>query len=226
MNEEKKDLNLESMENSARTKTYKSSTEKSYSIIKLLAWPVGIVALIGLGIASSQISLVQNYLNQPGLGEIPGARSQTEAANNPFLKHAIDAGISSCSALYSRLGEVLTNGTDYMVQTQTAKSNANDHSLYGAVGMKFMSAVEGGYKGAASGIVFAAPVPGGCEGSLVRIVPFSQSCAIAATFLPANSQVLQPLNGLQFYRLDGGGQAILMPSGEGCTAISIIQAGS
>ncbi len=201
-----------------------SKTFKRIAIFSLCA-----VALIGVGFAVPQLALL---LNAAERGDAKTARQSTgqtnttQAINNPFKKHAEEAGISACTAVYSALGQALTNGTDYMVQTQTATADADRHSLYGAVGMAFRSEVEGGYKGNAAGIVFASPVPSGCEGTMVRIVPFVQNCEAAKAFLPQGSKTLQPLAGLSLYGLGTGGQAILMPNNQGCIAISVVRAGA
>lgn len=212
---------------------------RSSGLAKRIAiWMMSAVAFIGVGFGASQLPLLVNTPTPADAKDTRQSVAQTnqtnqinkagkaEAANDPFLTHAADAGVTACAAVYSSLGQALTNGTDFMVQTQMAANDANKHTLQGTVGMAFRSEVEGGYKGAAAGVVFASPVAGGCEGAMVRVVPFAQNCETAATFLPSGSKALQPLTGLSHYALSGGGQAILMPSSQGCVAISIVRGGA
>lgn len=158
----------------------------------------------------------------------PASKSQqgvsAEATADPFLTHARQLGANSCAATYAGLGKWLTDGTQFMVQTQTATAEPDRHSLQGIVGMMFKS--DEGYTGPAAGLVFAAPTGQGCEGSMVRVVPFPQTCQAAASLLPQGSQAIQPLSGLPVYALSTGGQAMLVPAGSGCIAISIIRSGA
>jgi len=150
------------------------------------------------------------------------AQGQATAPSNadPFTAHS--SGLKACSSTYAGLGKILTEGTQFMVQTQTAKATPERHGISGVVGMVFPPN-SGAYSGPAAGIVFAAPTADGCEGNMVRVVPFEQSCAVAATLLPQGSEALQPLSTLPIYNLPTGGQAMLMPSGSGCVAITIIK---
>ncbi|SDD07613.1 hypothetical protein SAMN05216337_1007112 [Bradyrhizobium brasilense] len=158
------------------------------------------------------------------LGTSAATPAAAAAATDPFLTHASQAGVKACALTYSGLGKSLTNGTEFMVQTQTAKTDADRRGLEGVVGMTFPSG-RGDYSGAAAGVVFAAPTAQGCEGNMVRVVPFVQNCQAAAGFLPKGSQPLQPLSGLAVYALSTGGQAMLMPSGNGCVVVSILRTG-
>ena len=146
----------------------------------------------------------------------------TEAAD-PFLAHARQVGANTCSATYADLGKALTEGTQFMVQTQAAKTDIDRHALQGIVGMIFGSSLDGNYTGPAAGLVYAAPTIEGCEGTMVRVVPFAQSCASTAALLPNDSQQQQSLSGLPVFALSSGGQAMLMPAGSGCIAISIVR---
>lgn len=153
----------------------------------------------------------------------PAAASAKDGSGEPFIKHASDAGVRVCAPTYAALGNLLTNGTQYMVQTQTGKTEADRHALQGVVGMNFKS--DKGYSGPAAGLVFAAPVGNACEGTLVRIVPFQQNCQSVTAALPPNSPPQQELAGLQNFQLSTGGQALLLPSGQGCVVISVVRAG-
>jgi hypothetical protein len=108
-----------------------------------------------------------------------------------------------------------------MVQTQTGKTDADRRSMQGVVGMLYKS--EKGYSGPASGVVFAAPNGQTCEGDMVRVVPFAQNCQAAEALLPKGSARQEALAGTPVFALPAGGQAILLPAGEGCVAISILR---
>lgn len=156
--------------------------------------------------------------------QIPaGNEADEQSAINAslFLTHAAGAGVSTCAATYAGLGKALTEGTRYMMQTQTATTEANLHSIQGMVGMTFHS--EKSYSGPAAGLVFAAPVGSSCEGHMVRIVPFPENCSTAASFLPEGSSAQTPLNDIAVIALPAGGQAMLMPAGTGCIAIFILR---
>lgn len=153
------------------------------------------------------------------------APAQPNAASDPFQTHAEQAGAKTCTATYAALGKMLTDGTQFMVQTQTAKAEVDQHALQGVVGITFPPSKDGNFTGPAAGLVFAAPTAQGCEGTMVRVVPFPQNCQAAVNLLPKGSQQLQPLSGLPVFALASGGQAMLMPAGNGCVVLSIMRAG-
>lgn len=162
----------------------------------------------------------------PGTVPVPSTKPEgdSKAVNvDLFLKHASDAGATACAGVYASLGKALTNGNPFMVQTQSAKENANAHSLQGVVGMSYQS--ETGNAGPAAGLVFAAPVGTSCEGHMVRVVPVARNCQDTAALLPKESSPLPPLNGIPVYSLPAGGQAMLIPASAGCVAISIVRSG-
>ncbi|MCO6180999.1 hypothetical protein [Ciceribacter sp. RN22] len=157
---------------------------------------------------------------------MPSAKPEGEAGPinvNLFLEHASGAGINTCAGVYGSLGKALANGNPFMLQTQSAKENADLHSLQGVVGMNYRS--ETGYVGPAAGLVFAAPVGTSCEGQMVRVVPVPETCEATAALLPKGTTPRSPLNGIPVYSLPGGGQAMLMPANPGCVAISIVWSG-
>jgi len=150
---------------------------------------------------------------QPGAGE-----------PDPFTVHGRQYGLKACGNIYAALGKALTDGSQFAVQTQVAKSDADKHAVQGTVGLAYKS--DGtGYSGPAAGVVFVAPVGQTCEGTGVRVVPLSQNCQAAASLLPAGSKPQTPLSGISVYGLTSGGQVMLFPSGNGCVAISILRAG-
>lgn len=170
--------------------------------------------------------------NQQSSGAVPvpsakpkadSTAARPDANADLFLKHAVDAGVSACAGVYASLGKALTNGNPFMLQTQSAKENANTHSLQGVAGISYRS--ETGDDGLAAGLVFAAPVGNSCEGQMVRVVPVPKPCQAITGLLPKGSTPLPELSGIPAYAFPGDGQAMLMPAGTGCIAISIVRSG-
>lgn len=150
-----------------------------------------------------------------------GTNSPTQP-DNPFAKHASDGGVQLCNSTYAALGKVLTSGARYMVQTETAKAEADKRPILGIVGMNYQGK-QGDYAGPAAGVVFAAPDGNACGGNMVRVVPFSQDCQSVAGLLPKGSSGGSQLEGVAVYALSTGGQAMLLPAQTGCVAVSILR---
>lgn len=158
-----------------------------------------------------------------GPSSVVGLRGTTALPVNPFDAHAAAQGVKACAATYSALGKALTDGSQFMVVTQTARSDADQHSVQGVVGMAYVSGR--GYTGPAAGLIFAGPTARGCEGNGVRVVPSPQNCQAFAAALPQGSQPFQQLSGIPVYVLSTGEQTMLVPAGSGCIVVSIVRAG-
>jgi len=217
------------------------------SWLRIFCYSVATVSLLGaVGVGVWQFPVLAQSADQtakpkamqqvaplqvPVPTQSPSAGKESTAAQaagqdvDPFTANAVNAGAKSCATIYGGLGKALTYGTQFMVQNQMGKLDPDRHALQGLVGMTFNGSQDAEYRGPAAGIVFAAPVAQGCEGTMVRIVPFQQSCQDASALLPKGSQSEHLLAGLPVYSLPGGGQAMLMPSGQSCIAISIVRAG-
>ncbi|UTD26092.1 hypothetical protein DB459_03290 [Bradyrhizobium sp. WD16] len=212
----------------------KTRTARSWGRILALT-AAGLVLAGGVGFLAYE-NLVGSEANaQSASGKPPQAASQPQAhpqqqstptasapgAADPFTTHAAQAGIKTCASTYAALGRALTEGSQYMVQTQTGKTDADRRSMQGVVGMLYKS--DNGNSGPASGVVFAAPNGQSCEGDMVRVVPFAQNCQAAEALLPKGSARQEALAGTPVFALPAGGQAILLPAGAGCVAISILR---
>jgi hypothetical protein len=145
---------------------------------------------------------------------VPAAQPQT-----PFADHARQAGITSCAKAFPALGALLTNGAQYSIQSSWDRTAANDHSIQAIASLKY----EGqGFDGNATGVVFASPMGAGCEGNMVRIVPFKRTCDQVAAIFPKGTTRAQDLTGTPLFNLgDSGGQTLLLTTGNGCVAVSI-----
>lgn len=180
------------------------------------------VLLIG-GLAAMQFPAVQNVFAQSGEAPAtPAAAPGMSLPQTPFLDHVQQAGLASCGNVYPVLGMLLTAGSDYSVQSEWNSGEPNGHPVQALVGMNYASE---GYSGPAAGIVFAAPVGGACEGTMVRIVPFSGDCGAVAGRLPQGSTLASNLGPVPVYDLaDNGGQVLLVPGPGTCVALSVARA--
>ncbi|MCD9122707.1 hypothetical protein [Cupriavidus sp. UGS-1] len=164
-----------------------------------------------------------------GLGAVAtNAAAQAAPANAPqgaaatFQKQAADLGIKSCANLFAALGESLTRGTTYASNASTQKDAPNDHAAQAVVGMRYDTP---NYKGQSAGVIFTSPTKTGCEGGLVRVAPFPQSCPDVVKQLPQGSSLATTLSGTPLYNLGGNqGQALLVPSGSSCVVVTVASA--
>lgn len=181
---------------------------------------IGIVALGGLAYGSMNHTSIRNLISQPAIAETNKAdRSLPET---PFLQHAKQAGLKSCSTVFPVLGELLTNGAKYDVQTSWNNAAADSHAVQALVGMSYTTQ---SYNGPAAGVVFAAPTQSTCEGTMVRVAPFSASCAEIPSVLPQGSRLANSLGQITVYALaNNGGNALLLPTGNGCVVVSVASA--
>jgi hypothetical protein len=181
---------------------------------------VGLAVVGGAGYAAVHFEALRNLVS-------PSAAANTKnpdipLANTPFLQHAKQAGVQVCSTVFPVLGELLTNGSRYSVQSSWNTSSPDKHALQAVVGMEYATER---YSGAAAGIVFAAPTGSACEGTMVRVAPFSTSCADMPSLLPPGSRATNNLGKVAVYELgNNGGNALLLPSGNTCVVISVMSA--
>jgi hypothetical protein len=190
-------------------------------------WPKTVVfALFGIavvgavGFAAMRYDLVRNFLPQPAVAETN--ESNQALADTPFLQHAKQAGLQSCSNVFPTLGQLLTNGTAYSVQSIWNNEAADKHVVQALVGMDYAAE---GYSGPAAGVVFAAPTSSACEGAMIRVAPFAARCADIPAMLPKGSKLANNLGQISVYELaNEGGNAMLLPTGNSCVVISVASA--
>lgn len=181
---------------------------------------LGVAAVGTAGFTAVRYDLIENFVSQPAVAETN--KSNQALADTPFLQHAKQAGLQSCSTIFPLLGELLTNGTTYSVQSIWNNEAADKHVVQALVGMNY--AVEG-YNSPAAGVVFAAPTASACEGTLVRVAPFSAPCADVPAMLPKGSKLANNLGQISIYELAAGaGNAMLLPTGNSCVVISVASA--
>ncbi|HJS09987.1 hypothetical protein [Sphingopyxis sp.] len=152
----------------------------------------------------------------------PSARTAPDTLSpgtRVFAEQAGKLGAQKCARLYSVLGDLVSQGANYAVRTETNKQAPDAHPIQGAVGMTYNLP---DLKGQAAGLVFAAPVANGCEGHFVRIAPFQKPCEQVVKDLPAGSVGAANLSGVPVYQLGGGqGQALMIPSGASCVVVTV-----
>jgi hypothetical protein len=181
---------------------------------------IGIIALGGLAYGSMNHATIRNLVSQSAIAETSKAdRSRPET---PFLQHARQAGLKSCSTVFPVLGELLTSGAKYDVQSSWSNEAADSHAVQALVGMSYTNQT---YNGPAAGVVFAAPTQSTCEGTMVRVAPFSASCTEIPSVLPQGSKLANNLGQIAVYALaNNGGNALLLPTASGCVVVSVASA--
>lgn len=136
-----------------------------------------------------------------------------------FSEQANKLGAQKCARLYSVLGDLVSQGADYAVRTETNKQAPDAHVVQGTIGMTYNLP---DLKGKAAGLVFATPSANGCEGHFVRIAPFQKPCQQVVKDLPAGSISATDLSGVPVYQLGGGqGQALMIASGASCVVVTV-----
>ncbi|EJK82476.1 hypothetical protein [Rhizobium sp. AP16] len=186
------------------------------TVLSLLA-----IAVVGAaGYAAVRYHVVGDLISQPAIAATNDANPAL--ADTPFLQHTKQAGLQSCSTVFPVLGELLTSGAQYNVQSVWNNQAADKHAVQALVGMNYATQ---GYSGPAAGVVFAAPVASGCEGSMVRVAPFTASCPDISAKFPNGSKLVNTLGQVGVYELaNDGGDAMLLPTGNGCVVISVASA--
>ena len=151
------------------------------------------------------------------------APADASANNNPFQAHVAQAGVRTCANLFATLGQALTAGSTYAVQTQWDNTSPDTHAVQAVAGMSYNLP---DYKTQAAGVVFASPVGQTCEGGFVRVAPFQRSCQEVAGTLPKGSLPADNLSNTMLFNLaNNGGQALLVPTGNTCIVVSVARMG-
>jgi hypothetical protein len=181
---------------------------------------VGIVVVAAAGYAAATYDVIRALAPQPAVAETNEANQKL--ADTPFLQHAKQAGLQACSTIFPALGELLTNGTQFSIQSAWNSEAPDKHAVQAFVGMDYATE---DYSGPAAGVVFAAPTGSACEGAMMRVAPFPTSCADIPAVFPQGSKLTNNLGKVAVYELGGnGGNALLLPTGKTCVVISVASA--
>ncbi|MPR64362.1 hypothetical protein D7027_21560 [Ochrobactrum intermedium] len=138
--------------------------------------------------------------------------------DNPFQNHVLQARMKACATAFPAMGNLLTQNSQFMVQTKWNKQNPDQHMTQALVGMRYDSP---DYKGPSIGIMVAAPINGNCETNAVRVTPFDMSCEEVVQRFMGNSTMSSRLQELPIYDTDDGSQVVMVPSGKNCVAVSV-----
>ena len=151
-----------------------------------------------------------------------GSRAENHGMRlSPFSDHASQAKLTTCDKVFPELGQLVTEGAKYKIQSQWNQKSPNDHLISSVSGLDYTTQ---DYTGPAAAIVLAAPLKAACEGAAIRIVPFPKSCEKAQASLPEGSTLENNLGSISIYRLsDGSGQIILIPASTGCVVTTLVR---
>lgn len=159
---------------------------------------------------------LQDHLLPPRV--VTAAEAGMIDGDTPFHDHVAQAGVTSCFGSFPAMGALLTQNSQYTVQSRWTEEQIGGRVIHAVVGMEFETPE---YSGPAVGYVFAAPTGDRCAGGMVRVTPFAQSCdAVAQQFLPG-SMLEAELQGLHAYAVADGSQVVIMPFGESCVVLSV-----
>ncbi|MHC5234382.1 hypothetical protein [Brucella sp. LJL56] len=179
----------------------------------------GIVVLAVAGGIALQYPAISNLLDRMAVSE---SSAKAALADTPFLAHSKQAGLSTCSRVFPIMGQYLTQGAQYNVKTQWNEAEPDRHSVLSLVGLDYKS---DNYSGSAAGVVMATPNGTLCEGTMVRVAPFPQTCADVTKTLPQGSALSKELGQIAVYTLgDNSGEAMLLPTNKSCIVISVATA--
>lgn len=172
-------------------------------------------AVAGIGLTAIQFDLFRNLIS-PASG---AKRPVAPLPDTPFLAHAKQAGLTTCSRVFPVLGQLLTNGATYNLETTWNQTQPNDHSVQALVGMSYASQT---YTGPAAGIVVTSPVGSSCEGTMMRVTPMQRTCQEVVSGLLQGSRQANAVGPIAVYTLaNNGGQVLLIPSDRSCVVVSV-----
>lgn len=171
-----------------------------------------------LGVATVSDGTADDGGAKEGIRQADAVARETTRETTPFARHANEAGVTTCASMFAALGDMLTAGSRYGVQSFWNRQAPDAHAMQALVGMSYETE---GYSGPAAGYVFAAPDGATCEGSMVRIAPYPVSCEDVLSILPEDSERINALREVAVFSLSDGGQALLLPMDASCVVISV-----
>lgn len=208
-----------SPEQSAAASDAATSPGKSRSRM-VLSSLAGLAAIAVASLAIWQLPTVRQVFAQPAAAT-KNAPDQA-LADTPFVAHVKQAGLTTCSNVFPVLGQLLTNGAKYNLQSGWNAKEPDKHAVEAMVALDYETK---DYTGSAAGLVFAAPNAATCEGIMVRVTPLASPCDTVPNSLPKGSQLSRTLGKMNIYTLPANaGQVMLVPSAQTCVAVSVATA--
>ena len=181
---------------------------------------LGAVVVAAGGYAVTRFNVLQDFT--PAAAIAKTAQTTPNPPDTPFLQHTKQAGLQACSGVFPVLGQLLTSGAQYSIQSSWNNQTPDKHAVQALVGMDYATA---DYNASAAGIVFAAPTGSACEGAMVRVAPYARPCADIPSLLEQGSKLVNTLGKVMVYELAGNrGNAMLVPTGDSCVVVSVAQA--
>lgn len=181
---------------------------------------VSMAALVTAVLAAAQFPALRGSFSGHEAAPAAPVAGLPPAAETPFLAHAREAGLKACGTVFPVLGERLSGGARYSLQSRWNASEPDRHAVQSVLGLSINSP---DYSGPAAGIVYASPNGADCEGTMVRVVPYQKSCDAVAQTLPPGSALSIDLDAVRVYDLADNGRIMLLPSAQNCVAISLAQ---
>ncbi len=178
------------------------------------------MALITLGIIPL---LVKDMANIAVFRSNSSAPAKVDLPASPFLDHVQQANLTTCGELFPALGQLVSDGAQYKIQSRWNQQAPNEHAVSSVVGLEYASKQ---YTGPAAGLIFAAPLNGStCAGAAIRIVPYPASCEALQEQLPKGSALTGKLDSVSVFTFNNDtGQILFVPDDGRCVAVTFLRA--
>jgi hypothetical protein len=150
-----------------------------------------------------------------------GPQGQPAQPPTVFDEHVRQGKIVKCANVFGALGRLVAAGSTYSVKTNWNSDAGDAHAVQSIVALSNVNPANAGQR--AAGVVFAAPVGGSCEGTLVRVIPTTDNCQVVAAELAKQNGQTGVLGDMALMTMPNGAQVMLVPSGNACVAVSVLQ---
>ncbi|WP_439271281.1 hypothetical protein [Pseudochrobactrum sp. HB0163] len=189
-----------------------------------LAFKVSVALLVVAGVAGAGYAFLPSMTGEAvAAGEGKKAKASQSAPaeqrdDSPFAQHSKQAGAKACRDVFTVLGPIMASGSSYKTATFWNQKEGDKHAISTLAGLNFDTP---DFKGNGAGLVYSAPVNGGCEGISVRVVPVQGTCPDFAASLADNVVETEDLYGVPLMMLKSGAKVMAMPAGDNmCVAIT------
>lgn len=156
---------------------------------------------------------------QPPQGQPAGTGAPVQPT--VFDDHVRQGKIAKCANVFGGLGRLVATGSTYSAKSQWNAEAGDAHAVQAFVALSDVNPANPAQR--AAGVVFAAPVDGKCEGTLVRVTPTGDSCQVVAAALAKQNGQSGVLGDMALVAMPNGAQVMLVPLGNACVAVSVLQ---